>query len=83
MLPTPRMPVRITSDVRRLMKHMHVETEPLYLSVQPEEYCLPQECFYNVRQKVQREGGRLQMGWAIWKCGRYFIEGELHAVHVQ
>ncbi len=23
------------------------------------------------------------MGWAIWQCGRYFIEGELHAVHVQ
>lgn len=38
------------------------------------------ECFINVREHVQRHGGKIAYGWAIWEHPPLFIEGEHHAV---
>lgn len=54
---------------------------PLRLPIQPDVGCLPRECFHNVRQKTEREGGRIRFGWAIWDWPRVYIEAEHHAVH--
>lgn len=54
---------------------------PVRLTIQPEAGCLPGDCFPNVRQKVEREGGSIRYGWAIWEWPRVFIEAEHHAVY--
>jgi hypothetical protein len=37
-------------------------------------------CYVNVRDRVEREGGRMQLGWAVWQHAHLFIEAEPHAV---
>ena len=37
-------------------------------------------CYQNVRDKVAREGGTIQLGWAVWQHSSLFIEAEPHAV---
>lgn len=56
-------------------------SSPVRLAIRPEPGCLPRECFPNVRQKMEREGGHIRYGWAIWEWPRVFIEAEHHAVH--
>ena len=36
-------------------------------------------CYYNVSDKVKRDGGNSIYGWAIW-CDQYICESEMHAV---
>ncbi|MBI2816545.1 MAG: SEC-C domain-containing protein [Acidobacteria bacterium] len=54
---------------------------PVRLPIRAEPGCLPRECFPNVQQKVEREGGHIRYGWALWEWPRVFIEAEHHAVH--
>jgi SEC-C motif len=37
-------------------------------------------CYQNVQSKVELEGGRMQLGWAVWQHSNLFIEAEPHAV---
>jgi SEC-C motif-containing protein len=39
------------------------------------------DCYANVRASVERDGGRMQHGWAVWQHAHLFIEAERHAVH--
>lgn len=39
------------------------------------------DCFECLRQKVARNGGRIQFGWAIWEWPRVYGEAEHHAVY--
>jgi hypothetical protein len=34
-----------------------------------------------VRREVEAQGGRIQFGWAIWQCSKYYVEAEHHAVY--
>jgi hypothetical protein len=54
---------------------------PVYLKVDPDPDCDSVACFGNVARKVDRDGGRLQNGWAIWIWPRVYIEAEHHAVY--
>jgi hypothetical protein len=82
-------PVRILSSapkataphVRAFCERISPGSKPVRLAIQPEPRCLPRECFSNVRQKVEKEGGRIRYGWAIWEWPRVFIEAEHHAVY--
>jgi hypothetical protein len=49
--------------------------------LKPEPDCVEEDCFANVRRKVERESGRIQFGWSIWQHGKFFIEAEHHAVY--
>jgi hypothetical protein len=51
------------------------------LAIKPDVECAPGDCFENVRRKVEREGGRIQYGWALWEWPKVFIEAEHHAVY--
>jgi hypothetical protein len=53
----------------------------MYLAIRPEAGCEPNECFPNIRRKVEREGGRIQFGWALDEWPRVFIEAIHHAVY--
>ncbi len=67
--------------VRAFCERISPGVSPLLVTIQPEQGCRPRECFWNVKQKVEREGGRVLFGWAIWEWPRVFIEGEHHAIY--
>jgi hypothetical protein len=52
----------------------------MFLDITPDSGCKPADCFENVRRKLEKEGGRIQYGWALWEWPQVFIEAEHHAV---
>jgi hypothetical protein len=76
-----RPPESISDQVRKLCARTSPDREPVSLPIRPDPDCEPLDCFEYVRRKVQREGGRIQCGWAIWEWPRVFVEAEHHAVY--
>lgn len=66
-------------DVQRLLNRLNATHEPDYLDVTPEPGVNVRDCFVAVQEKVKQDGGRMIMGWQIWK-GKHLIEAECHAV---
>lgn len=64
--------------VIRLLKNVGTHT-PLYLDVEPDAGAKMNDCFPAVQKKVEQSGGRMVLGWQIWKNPN-MIEAELHAV---
>lgn len=79
--PIPRTPTSVHSEIWRFIAMFCVGSEPLYVRVQPDLSTIRSECFSNVRRKVERGGGRIRFGWAIWQCAAFFIEAEHHEVY--
>jgi len=77
-----RTPVRITERVSKLCRELDDSQKPGYVRVQPDPDSQVQECFTNVRDKVERDGGRICFGWAIWEWPRVMIEAEFHAIWI-
>lgn len=77
-----RTPACVTTKITELCRHLSPEHQPTYIPITTEPGCMPNNCFWNVRQKVSAEGGRIQFGWAIWEWPHIFIEAEHHAVYV-
>jgi hypothetical protein len=48
--------------------------------IQPEPGWEPNYCFSCVRERVRRDGGRIQLGWSIWEWPRVYLQAERHAV---
>ena len=48
--------------------------------IQPEPGWEPNYCFFCVRERVRRDGGRIQLGWSIWEWPGVYLEAERHAV---
>lgn len=57
------------------------DAKPVLLPIQDEAGTIPLECFQNVRNKVEKEGGRIVFGWAIWEWPNVYLEAEHHAVY--
>jgi hypothetical protein len=53
---------------------------PQLMVIQPEPGWEPNDCFFCVRERVRRDGGRIQLGWSIWEWPGVYIEAERHAV---
>ena len=45
-----------------------------------EAEALQAECFPNVLTKVERDGGKMVLGWQLWEWPEVLVEGEFHAV---
>lgn len=67
------------SDLIRLERKLKASHEPIFVDVVPEDWALLSECYPNVERKVKESGGRMVLGWQVWKT-RHLIEGEMHAV---
>jgi len=67
------------TDVKRLLNIVDATHEPVYLKVSPEPGAQTKDCFIAVQEKAKRDGGRMIMGWQVWK-GKHLIEAECHAV---
>ncbi|TYT27417.1 SEC-C domain-containing protein [Luteimonas viscosa] len=53
---------------------------PGYLQVQPTPTARVNECFLNVQEQVEAEGGQMLCGWQIWEWPNVLVEAEFHAV---
>ena len=78
---TQRTPSSVTTLILELCADINPHARPRFVRVKPEPDSLPQNCFWNVRQKTERQGGRIQFGWAIWDSSFPYIEAEHHAVY--
>ncbi|WP_157962052.1 YecA family protein [Acuticoccus kandeliae] len=51
------------------------------MTIDPDPAAVARNCFVNVKEKVERDGGRIVYGWTIWEYPGVFIEAEHHAIH--
>jgi hypothetical protein len=75
------VPASISEKVLELCERINPNARPDFIAISPEAGCRPAECFFNVQRKVQKEGGRIQYGWALWEWPAVFIEAEHHAIY--
>ena len=66
-------------DVQKLINLIDAEFEPIEIEVTPEGGALESDCFRIIDNKVKHEGGKMILGWQIWKSP-FLIEAECHAV---
>lgn len=57
-------------------------TKPIFLKLVQAENCNFSDCFGNVENYIENNGGGVQYGWIIWETPNLFVEGEFHAVWV-
>lgn len=67
--------------VEKLKLALGLSGIPVKVKTNPEPNARERNCFEIVEEKVRRDGGRTQLGWAVWQHGNLFIEGEFHAVY--
>ncbi|RYY50590.1 MAG: zinc chelation protein SecC [Chitinophagaceae bacterium] len=73
---TPRIEDK---TVQHLLRKLNATHTPLYLKVEPEPNAQIKDCFIAVREKVEKQGGRMILGWQVWKT-EHLVEAECHAV---
>ena len=73
-------PAGITSQIETLCHEIAPDQRPTFVEHRPPPNALPRECFFKVARQVEREGGRLLFGWAIWEWPGVFIEAEHHSI---
>ena len=78
----PRVPEKITSPVKRLRNRIAPNEQLKYVKVLPEPDAEINESFSNLERKIERDGGGIQYGWAIWYLPGILMEAEFHAVWV-
>jgi hypothetical protein len=76
-----RTPDTISPQVQDLCRQINPDGGPVYITITPGTGCEANDCFECVRQKVARDGGRVQFGWSIWEWPRVYVEAEHHAVY--
>ena len=74
------VPAPDSKAVKRLGRKLRAEKLPVRVRVITEPHDKEKDCYGNVRNKLEREGGKMQLGWAIWQHEDLFIEAERHAV---
>lgn len=77
---TPR---KITPAIEKLCAEINADEAPVFLPVKPDRDAILSECFHNVSQKIERDGGSMLYGWNLWEWSRVFVEAEHHAVWVK
>jgi len=78
----PRVPDKVTPPIKRLINRIAPGGQPQYVKVLIEPDAEINECFANLERKIERDGGRIQFGWAIWYLPGILVEAEFHAVWV-
>ena len=73
------VPKIIDKHIKRLIQKIDSDYETEYVSVKTEEYSNWGQCYYNVAEKVRRDGGKIHYGWALYQS-KILSEAERHAV---
>ena len=72
-------PTTGNEHIENLLVKIGVNNNPMRVPYQFEEYSVAASCYFNVKEKVKRDGGGIVYGWAIWQSD-YLCEAEHHAV---
>lgn len=72
-------PMEIDEDVMRLLEKVNPTHDPIFIEIKPEAGANISDCFPVVENKVKTAGGRMILGWQVWKT-KNLIEAEAHAV---
>ncbi|KGO85902.1 hypothetical protein Q765_13800 [Flavobacterium rivuli WB 3.3-2 = DSM 21788] len=67
------------NPVQNIISELNASHHPIELEVKPELNSKPNDCLNIVKRKVERDGGKMVLGWQIWK-NKYWVEAEFHAV---
>ncbi|MEY3498429.1 MAG: hypothetical protein RL308_98 [Bacteroidota bacterium] len=63
----------------RLLKKINSQNNPILVPVKVEEYSKPDNCFFNVKEKVSKDKGEIIYGWKLYQT-QLLLEAERHAV---
>src|SRR5712692_2608248 len=74
------VPTANSEAVQKLRRALGTDRKAVKVSVVVEPRATDRNCYVNVRDKVEREGGKMQLGWAVWQHAHLFVEAEPHAV---
>lgn len=79
-----KTPEKITPKIKKLCEMIVPisEINLQFVEVDVDSYALKLECIENVKKKINRDGGSIQYGWAIWEWPHIMVEAEFHAVWV-
>ncbi len=75
------VPLECSDAVEALKHSLGLACTPVRVPVIPEPSARERNCFVTVRDKAESDGGRMQLGWAVWQHENLFVEGEFHAVY--
>lgn len=79
-LMTMRPPKIVKPDVVSFCRSIVSGAVPTFVPVSPAPHSKVSECFINVEQQVELQGGKQLIGWAVWQWPRVFIEAEFHSI---
>ncbi len=76
-----RTPKEINSPILQLCREIN-GNELTYIPVKSSKKSEVMECFHNVKNHIEKNGGKIQFGWAIWEWLNVLIEAEFHTVWI-
>lgn len=79
MMPSPEFINRAKALMPELMRKIGAQSNPIAVPIVPESDSVVNSCFYNVRRKVARDGGKSVYGWAL-RVTQHILEAEKHAI---
>ncbi|HLB72912.1 MAG TPA: SEC-C metal-binding domain-containing protein [Sedimentisphaerales bacterium] len=79
---TPGIPIRITEQIFEVCRQIDQSQTPYYVSVKPDPESQRDECFFNVKSKVEKAGGQIEFGWAIWEWPNLMVWADFHAIWI-
>jgi hypothetical protein len=73
------VPRTLTAQLIEFCRTLSSE-RPLFIRSRPSADAKPSACFDNVARKIERAGGAVGYGWAIWNLKGVYFEAEHHGV---
>jgi len=75
-------PSSIGKSVFLLRDKLGLNTDPVFVDVRDTEGHKFNDCYFNVKRKIAKDGGSILYGWTVWEAPKKMIEAEFHAVWV-
>ncbi len=75
-----QVPESTSPEVIAFCKEISPSRKPIYLKIKKEASATTLNCFDNVQNKANQNGGKVRFGWIIWEWKDIMIEAEFHAV---
>ncbi|MFW9874923.1 MAG: SEC-C metal-binding domain-containing protein [Candidatus Thorarchaeota archaeon] len=78
----PTTPLELTGKIQEFCNTIIPDSKPIFVALIPEDSAKLNECFSNVKKKIEDSGGSIQYGWTIWELPNLFLEAEFHAIWI-
>ena len=73
-------PKSVTSEMHSLAAECGADTGPLFIQITPDPDAQVDECHWNTKRRIEREGGEAVYGWVIWLAPSMYLEAMFHCV---